>query len=190
MQSSNSKATAFTLVELITVVALLALGAVVLAPALARTQPNTRAVQCLHNLSLLEEALSMYSADSHDSFPPNRDGGNAGKDLADASWAGGWEDLTVDNPDNTNTDLLINHAGHPSAAYVGQYLKTAAPFRCPADTSQAIEGRALMNRVRSYSMQNWIGGDPMPGTADLAPGPAPANMAPITKIPPLSEGRL
>jgi prepilin-type processing-associated H-X9-DG protein len=160
---ARTPATGFTLIELVAVLGLLALGAAMLAPALARTQPNSRAFECLHNVQQLAVAASMYSSDSADSYPPNRDGGNSGKDLGDASWAGGWEDFSSNNPDNTNTDLLINHVDYPHAAYVGQYLKTAQPFRCPADKSQSTINGRKMDRVRSYSLQNWIAGDPAPG---------------------------
>jgi prepilin-type processing-associated H-X9-DG protein len=54
---------------------------------------------------------------------------------------------------------------YPYAAYVGQYLKNPGCFRCPADRSQVIIAGRRMDRVRSVSMQNWIGADPAHGVA-------------------------
>jgi prepilin-type processing-associated H-X9-DG protein len=108
--------------------------------------------------------MTLYTHDSYEFFPPNRDGTQAGKVQAGASWAGGWLDFNGGNTDNTNTDLLINHVAHPYAAYVGQYLgKSAAAFKCPADQSVVNVVGVLKPRVRSVSLQNWIGGDPVSG---------------------------
>ena len=183
MQSGNSNSASpagFTLLELMVILSLLALGAAMLAPALARTQPNTRAFQCLHNVRQLAAAASMYSSDNGDSYPPNRDGGNCGQDLDDASWAGGWLDFDANNTDNTNINYLISHTlpGYTYAAYVGQYLKTPQPFRCPSDTSVCVEGRVTLPRVRSYSVQNWIAGDPAPGVAGGRTWTSPSRYGP------------
>jgi hypothetical protein len=103
-------------------------------------------------------AQILYCTDCADRFAPNRDGGNSGKDEADASWAGGWLDFTA-SPDNTNYNILINHVAYPWGAFVGQYLKAPQAFRCPADKSQVTIAGQKYNRVRSISEQNWIGGD-------------------------------
>jgi type II secretory pathway pseudopilin PulG len=166
MQSGNSNsapAKGFTRIDLVAVLALLALGAALLALALARTQAKSRAFQCLHNVSQLAAAASMFSSDNAGFYPPNRDGGDSGRRLKDASWAGGWEDFSPNNTDNTNTDLLTNHVRYPYGACVGQYLNTPRPFRCPADKSVCVEGGVGLPRVRSYSVQNWIAGNPAPG---------------------------
>ncbi|HWH69336.1 MAG TPA: prepilin-type N-terminal cleavage/methylation domain-containing protein, partial [Candidatus Sulfotelmatobacter sp.] len=57
---------AFTLLELVVVLALAALWAMLLLPALARTQPNSKAVQCQNNLRQLTMAWRSYAADNRD----------------------------------------------------------------------------------------------------------------------------
>ncbi|HWI59169.1 MAG TPA: prepilin-type N-terminal cleavage/methylation domain-containing protein, partial [Bacillota bacterium] len=53
----------FTLVELLAVVILLALGASMLLPALARTQPDTKAARCQNNLRQLTVAWHAWAED-------------------------------------------------------------------------------------------------------------------------------
>src|ERR1051325_4189081 len=57
---------AFTLIELLAVLAVLVLCAVMLLPAFARTQPDSRAFQCLNNLRELNRAWRMWSDDNQD----------------------------------------------------------------------------------------------------------------------------
>src|ERR1700690_505835 len=96
----------FTLVELVVVVAMIGLMATMLAPTMARTKPNSASFQCQNNLRQLAFAWRMYADDNNGRLVYNRDGGNAGKSLADRAWAGGWLDYSA-STDNTNTGLLI-----------------------------------------------------------------------------------
>jgi prepilin-type N-terminal cleavage/methylation domain-containing protein/prepilin-type processing-associated H-X9-DG protein len=153
---------AFTLIELLVVIAIIAILAAMLLPTLAMAKRKTQGVYCMNNTHQLTLGHLLYTIDCADRFAPNRDGGSSGLDLADAAWAGGWLDFTS-STDNTNINLLINHVMYPYAAFVGQYLKTPGSFRCPADQSFVTIAGQRMNRVRSVSMQNWIGGDPAVG---------------------------
>ncbi len=65
LMRSNLK-TAFTVIELAVVLATLALLGIILVPAMARTGPNSKAVQCLNNNRQLCQAWRMYAADSRD----------------------------------------------------------------------------------------------------------------------------
>lgn len=56
---------AFTLVELLVILGMLAVGAALLTPALARTPPNSKAFQCLNNHRQLCRAWLMFADDNN-----------------------------------------------------------------------------------------------------------------------------
>jgi prepilin-type processing-associated H-X9-DG protein len=147
---------AFTIIELLVIVAILALLGSILAPTMARTAPNNKAIGCLNNLRQLGAAWRMYAEDNRGKLAYNHDGGNAGKQPGAESWAGGWEDFTSGS-DATNTDLLVNHQRYPFSAYLGPYIISPRPFKCPADKSTVYISGQQLPRVRSFSMSNRVG---------------------------------
>jgi prepilin-type processing-associated H-X9-DG protein len=155
---------AFTVLELLAVIAVVCAGALTLAPALARTKPNVRAFQCLENLRRLQGALAMYSHDNHDLLPPNPDDGNT---LPGYEWVAG--DVSGGMPpgspafgsDMTNPNNLTD----PTLDLIGSYLgRNPAPFKCPADPryglyhgpNPSLRG-TIIPAVRSVSMNQGVG---------------------------------
>ena len=130
MQTRNTNTTGFTLIELVTVLGLLALGAAILAPALARTQPNSRAFQCLHNARQMAAAMNMYCADNHDLYPPNPDDGNTTQGY---NWCPGEAGIGLAN--EFDPQILRD----PNRCLVASYLGGDADvFRCPADIRRGV----------------------------------------------------
>jgi hypothetical protein len=168
---AGSTAAAFTLVELLAVIAtLIVLGAVLL-PAFARTAPNTQAFQCLGNLKQLIAGWQMYAADNQDWLVYNTDGGETGErgeggnpdGIYGSSWVGGWLTFGISS-DNTDTNLLVTHdlnldAEYGLCGFLGAYVKDPALWKCPADKVQVRNSMTgqLAYRVRSYSMNNFVG---------------------------------
>jgi prepilin-type N-terminal cleavage/methylation domain-containing protein/prepilin-type processing-associated H-X9-DG protein len=156
MKTSQDHMSAFTLLELLVVVAVLGLILAALSSGLARSGPSVQAVLCLSSKRQLFQAWQMYADQNVGKLPPNSTGGNAGKAQAEASWAGGWLDYSA-NRDNTNTDFLVNHARYQWSAYLGPYVKTPIIFKCPSDQSGVNIAGTFMPRVRTVSMNNFLG---------------------------------
>jgi len=149
---------AFAIKELVAVIVCLTLLGLTQLPVLGIGKSSGRLAQCMSNFQQLGRAWSMYSQDNSGKVVWNPEGGDAGKVATKPSWAGGWIDFSS-STDNTNVALLTSY--NPPSSYgglLGPYLSSAAIFHCPEDFSTAqFPGRRLA-RVRSVSMNTYMGG--------------------------------
>ena len=146
---------AFTLKDLVAAIAAISMIAMVQLPLLARNEEGSSSATCRNNLRHLAQAWLMYAEDNAGELVPNQ-----GNVFSIQTWAAGWMDYTA-SPDNTNTTYLVNPELHGGmTGLLGPYLqRNPRWFRCPSDRSTiTIFGREH-SRVRSVSMNSWMGGN-------------------------------
>jgi prepilin-type N-terminal cleavage/methylation domain-containing protein/prepilin-type processing-associated H-X9-DG protein len=147
---------AFTLVELLVVMAIIALLAGLLLPTLASARARGRSVFCLNNGRQLSLASQLYADDANDRLPYNL-GAAEIKQAAAQNLFPNWTSPVLNwelDSDNTNTFLLTRGGVGP---YAG---RNSTVYICPEDrvVSDIQAGAGWTRRVRSWSM-NMMAGD-------------------------------
>lgn len=132
---------AFTLVEILIVIAIIAILAAMLLPALSSAKAKGQRVSCINHLKELAIASQMYSADNDGKLPENA----PQVPTPDPAHAWVLGNLRIPN-DATNATFIRQSRLFP-------YANNAAIFHCAADRSQTNNAA----RVRSYSMNSWMG---------------------------------
>ena len=151
LRAGPQRGRGFTLVELLVVVAIIAILAAILLPGFARAKAKANSTTCQNNLRQLLLAWTAYTVDHTDALPANKwkanewnDGCPNGHVSSADSWVLG--DATVD-PNTLNIENGSLFA----------YSKYAAIYHCPSDRS-AVDGRPQITRMRSYTMSYYMNG--------------------------------
>lgn len=137
---------AFSLVELLVVVAIAAILAALLLPALGRARERAWTAGCLNNLRQLAVCWHLYAADNNDHLPPNNSVFNiASREqlIAGGSW--------TTNLAPYDTDPASITYGH-----LFPYNRSLGIYRCPADRSTVRDrdtgAPTDTPRLRSYNL--------------------------------------
>jgi len=151
----RKRAGGFTLVELLVVVAIIAVLAGLLLPALAGAKGKSQAITCLNNIRQIELACLIYTDEFNDRLPYNL-GENEIRALRRQRQFLNWSTPIMDwerSTDNTNTALLTEGGIGPYAS------RSARIYKCPKDNyvSDIQSGLGWPARVRSFSMNAMVG---------------------------------
>lgn len=147
----------FTLVELLVVVAIVAILASLILPALARARARAQGSFCLNNTRQLAVAWMLYADDHEGKLAYNLEKSavvvaSPGAPSMDVNWVNNVLTWGLDS-DNTNAEKMVSSG-------LGPYTrKTAAVYRCPSDyvLSAVQQNAGWPSRVRSYSMNAMVG---------------------------------
>lgn len=130
------------------VIAIIAILAAILLPALVRAKRQARRIQCIGNQKQLATAWMLYVADSSDAVPGN--GGNDAPDTRLRRWVQG--SFYYQNA-NTTEDYVLS----PAYAQFAAYIRTIKVYVCPTDRDSLKIGNVLYGTKRSYSLNAYVG---------------------------------
>ena len=122
-----------------------------LLPALSKVKDKAKLIQCLNNEKQLTLGWIMHADDNSDTLliarqdPPNGE-----------AWINGF--LNYNSENRSNWDPKQDIEKSPVWNYSGKTLKI---WRCPGDKSTIEVGSRKLPRVRSYSMNEFIGSPPL-----------------------------
>jgi prepilin-type N-terminal cleavage/methylation domain-containing protein/prepilin-type processing-associated H-X9-DG protein len=156
---------AFTLIELLMVIAIVALLIAILIPALLRARGKAEEIVCLNNLKQLQVCAKMYSGDNDFFLPPNRNVYYINTSSPSVAFDPNWTWCLGLAPYDTTTENI-------ERGLLFKYNKSTDIYRCPSDKSRVrTEGGKILNirRTRSYNMSQSINGLPHPDYSDAMP---------------------
>jgi prepilin-type processing-associated H-X9-DG protein len=141
-------------VELLVVIAVIAILASLLLPALNRAKAKAEGIICLNNTRQLCFAWQIY-ADDHNGLLAYNVGGTGTRAIAPdtkLNWVDNIMSWDTNNFDNTNLTTITD-------ASLGTYTRSTAIYRCPSDRVLSDDQRSAgwQARIRSYSMNAMIG---------------------------------
>jgi prepilin-type N-terminal cleavage/methylation domain-containing protein len=156
------RAEGFTLIELLVVIAIIAILAAMLLPALAHAKQKAQGIQCMGNHRQLALAWRMYADDSHDlltyasgdvALDENTPTLPAGSNPLD-QYAWSLSNMDFSSANRYNWDVTLDMMKRP----LWPYAKTANIYKCPADHSTVTVNGVVKPRIRTMSMNLYVGG--------------------------------
>src|SRR5882672_1927809 len=124
--ANKARHAGFTLVELLVVIAVIAILAALLMPALSKARERGQAIVCLNNTKQLLLGWQLY-ADDHEGFLPYNLIMAGTSIRTNLNWVNNVMTWEVSDSDNTNLATITQAA-------LGSYISgVTAIFRCPSD---------------------------------------------------------
>ncbi len=135
------------------VIAVIAILAALLLPALARAKAQALRIQCVNNQKQIVLTWSIYSNDNREALALN--GG-------DTSFFSSQAHLWVFGGNHGDPETLTNSQFLVGANYAlfAPLLNSVQSYKCPADRSLWSIGQKRVNELRSYSMNCYLGTAP------------------------------
>ncbi|EIP98533.1 prepilin-type N-terminal cleavage/methylation domain-containing protein [Opitutaceae bacterium TAV1] len=147
-----SKISAFTLIELLTVIAIIGILAAIIIPTVSKVRENARQAECISNLRQIGSALLLYAGDNKHHLPAvSTDWPSVDTSWGRAIWTyAGYSEESYKNPDND----LIGSSG------VDRNI-----FHCPMTKRAPVAAPTVPGGVNSGRFSYGLNGFPLSNTS-------------------------
>jgi prepilin-type processing-associated H-X9-DG protein len=136
---------------LLVVIAIIAILAALLLPSLKNAKEESNGIKCMSNMRQMCLGWRMYAQDNKEYVVLASQSGTANDPMNKYAWTQQTEDFT---DSAYNYDPSVDITVGPLYPYINSYLV----YRCPSDTSMINHGGQLLPRVRTVSMNFYLGG--------------------------------
>jgi len=144
LQKQRGSIRAFSLVELLVVVAIIAILISLIAPLYKQARTRTNIVKCQSNLTALTKMWHLYSTE------------NDGALVASDNWVVNGEPPWIGATNNTN---FLNQVGAAQAGGFWPYLKSLETLRCPTPVQPWFLSYAMNGKLNGDDARNVISKD-------------------------------
>ncbi|HEY4416371.1 MAG TPA: prepilin-type N-terminal cleavage/methylation domain-containing protein [Verrucomicrobiae bacterium] len=156
---------AFTLIELLVVIAIIAILAAMLLPALSGAKLKAQKIACMNNIKQLGLAWIMYNGENNGRIPTCQPFDPVTFTINSNAWVRGVAAILSPPGAFGQVDagvLDCTNKNGPALGSLYPYVSATSIYRCPSDL-RTFNG---VPYVRSYSMNNWMNGEPFADSAN------------------------
>jgi prepilin-type N-terminal cleavage/methylation domain-containing protein len=141
----------FTLLELLVVVAIIAVLAGLLLPVVSKAKAKARQIVCTSSQRQLMLAAQLYTLDNLDHWVANGYG-HPGETSFTRTWVAGDSHFFL--PGYTNSQYLVDER----YAAFGAYIQSPQLYKCPEDKARLRRSMSMnLPQIRSYAMNAYVG---------------------------------
>lgn len=150
--------TAFTLIELIVVIAIISILAALIFSVLGNSRHRAKAVICTNNLKTIATAFSRYAAERNGEYPPAYN--KSAEDPSFAVWSSALVSAGYIKEPEDRASAVFLCPFDPDADEPGAFAFRSYAYNIPGEDSEPVYPNRVVDPARTILLAEWYGSDP------------------------------